>query len=394
MLAATTVRTWYRVHKWTSLICTLFLLMLCITGLPLVFREEIYDLRSNEVQAPDMPPGTPLASLDHVVDAAHQKHPDQRIYLVIWDNDRENVINVTMASFQKGRWRDFHAISVDARTAQVLDEGKPHTDAITKVMSVLVSLHVDMFAGEPGRLFLGFMGLLFAVSIVTGVVVYGPFMRKLDFGTLRVHKAPRVHWLDLHNLLGIVATMWTLVVGITGMINTFGDLVIKLWEVKTLSAMMQPYKGKPPLERFVSLDRVLSTARQAVPDMMPYFISFPGGLYTTSRHFDVLLRGRTPFTSKLVKPALIDAETGALTATAELPWHLKAILLSQPLHFGDYGGLPLKIAWALFDVVAILVLISGLYLWLTRRKISIEERLDALVASESGQIPKTLERPV
>jgi len=42
--------------------------------------------------------------------------------------------------------------------------------------------------------------------------------------------------------------------------------------------------------------------------------------------------------------------------------------VSQPLHFGDYGGLPLKIIWALLDIVTIVVLGSGLYLWLDRRQ--------------------------
>ncbi len=40
-MRAATVRTWYRLHKWSSLICTAFLLMACITGLPLVFGNEI-----------------------------------------------------------------------------------------------------------------------------------------------------------------------------------------------------------------------------------------------------------------------------------------------------------------------------------------------------------------
>ena len=29
------------VHKWSSLVCTLFLFMLCLTGLPLIFHDEI-----------------------------------------------------------------------------------------------------------------------------------------------------------------------------------------------------------------------------------------------------------------------------------------------------------------------------------------------------------------
>jgi uncharacterized iron-regulated membrane protein len=51
-----------------------------------------------------------------------------------------------------------------------------------------------------------------------------------------------------------------------------------------------------------------------------------------------------------------------------MPWYLRALEISRPLHFGDYGGMPLKIIWALFDVVAIVVLISGIYLWWKRRK--------------------------
>lgn len=36
-----TIRTWFLIHKWTRIICTAFLLMLCLTGLPLIFHEEI-----------------------------------------------------------------------------------------------------------------------------------------------------------------------------------------------------------------------------------------------------------------------------------------------------------------------------------------------------------------
>jgi uncharacterized iron-regulated membrane protein len=40
-LKARTVRIWSVVHTWSSLISTLFLLLLCVTGLPLVFHHEI-----------------------------------------------------------------------------------------------------------------------------------------------------------------------------------------------------------------------------------------------------------------------------------------------------------------------------------------------------------------
>jgi uncharacterized iron-regulated membrane protein len=47
---------------------------------------------------------------------------------------------------------------------------------------------------------------------------------------------------------------------------------------------------------------------------------------------------------------------------------MDAMGMSQPLHFGDYGGMPMKILWAVLDVLTIVVLISGIYLWIVRRK--------------------------
>ena len=38
------------------------------------------------------------------------------------------------------------------------------------------------------------------------------------------------------------------------------------------------------------------------------------------------------------------------------PWSFYVLKLSQPLHFGDDGGLPLQIIWALLDIASIIVL--------------------------------------
>jgi uncharacterized iron-regulated membrane protein len=80
------------------------------------------------------------------------------------------------------------------------------------------------------------------------------------------------------------------------------------------------------------------------------------------------MRGKTPVTARLFKPVLVDARTAQLTASREPPWYITGLLLSQPLHFGDYGGMPLKIIWALLDVLTIIVLGSGLYLWWVKHR--------------------------
>ena len=357
------IKTWAWVHKWSSLVCTVFMLLLCITGLPLIFHHEIGHLLGTEVEAPKMPADTPRASLDRVLEAAKAKHPDRVVQFVSQPEDDDGLWFVTLTP-TPAPTDDFKSVAVDARTAEVL--AQPRFDE--GFMYVMFKLHVDLFAGLPGKLFLGFMGLLLLVAIVSGVVLYAPFMRKLDFGTVRREKRPRLKWLDLHNLLGIVTLVWAFVVGGTGMINTWADLVIKYWQYDQLSALLAPYQGQPvtPVAERGSVQKSLDAAYARSPHSKLSFIAFPGTAFSSPHHTTVFLKGNEPFTSKLLQPVLVDAKTTEFTAAPKLPWYLTALLVSQPLHFGDYGGMPMQILWALLDIATIVVLGSGLYLWLKR----------------------------
>lgn len=73
------IQTWFQIHKWTSLICTAFLLMLCLTGLPLIFHEEIEELEGKPHLAKEVPAGTPLAGLDKLAVNALAKYPTKVI---------------------------------------------------------------------------------------------------------------------------------------------------------------------------------------------------------------------------------------------------------------------------------------------------------------------------
>jgi uncharacterized iron-regulated membrane protein len=252
-------------------------------------------------------------------------------------------------------------------------------------MWIMLKLHTDMFAGLPGMLFLGFMGLLFVASIVSGVALYHPFTRRIDFGTVRKEK-PRVKWLDLHNLLGIVTVAWALTVGITGSINTLSTVILGIWQADQMADMTAQYRDRQPPQRLASLQSAVDVAAKAMPDMKPAFVAFPGTLFSSKSHYAVFMHGNTPLTSRLLKPALIDAQTGTMTDSRDMPWYVATLLLSQPLHFGDYGGMPLKIIWAILDVITIVLLVTGLYLWLRRRKSGVS--LERSVASVSALEPQ------
>lgn len=358
------LRRWGWIHKWSSIICTVFMLMLCITGLPLIFHHEIDHLLHDEVQAAPVTEGTPLASLDLIVKNSLSKDPGMVPHFLIWDPDDANTLMVSIGKSLEANPSDNRIVRVGAHTAAYLDA----PDVTGRFTYIMLKLHTDMFAGLPGKLFLGLMGILFCVAIISGIVVYAPSMRKLKFGTYRRDRVRVVRWLDIHNLSGIVLVMWMLVVGFTGVINTWAELVIKIWQFGQLAEMTAQYKDKPLPSHPSSIDAAVQVAIKAEPNMKPAFVAFPGTIFSSKSHYAVFMKGNTPLTAKLLKPALIDAETGILTDSRDLPWYVATLLISQPLHFGDYGGMPLKIIWAILDIITIVVLITGLYLWLRRRQ--------------------------
>jgi len=368
MIKTKNIKRWHFIHEWSSLICTLFLLNLCITGLPLIFGEEINHWLEPEGPFEELPVNTPMISLDTLVKKSVERYPEQLINFVFIDDDNPQVL-VSMAPTLKADDKLNHSLYFDSRTGKLLKDELPLSQQPQTFIALMFSLHVDLFMGLWGELFLGLMGLLFVVAIISGVVLYGPFMKKLDFGTVRYTRS-RLKWLDLHNLLGIVLTVWMFVVGITGFINDLATPLFGLWQITDVKQMLESYKGKetPKQIELSSLQSAYNVAKKAVPEMEVMSIAFPGYEFGSPYHYLFWAHGDKPLTSQLFTPVLVDGKSSHLDAVVEMPSYLRALEVSRPLHFGDYGGTPLKVLWVLFDVGAIIVLISGLYLWFVKRK--------------------------
>lgn len=359
------IQTWFQIHKWTSLICTAFLLMLCLTGFPLIFHEEIDELEGKPHLAKQVPAGTPVAGLDKLAENALVKYPKKVIRFIYWDEHEPNTTTFSLSDSIDAPPDNYTTVVMDDHTAEVLETPNFQEG----FMYVMLQLHVDMFMGIGGKLFLGLMGLTFIAAIVSGLMLYGPIMKRFDFGMVRTERSTRLKWLDLHNLLGVVTIVWATVVGFTGVINTMSEIVLGLWQMGQLAEMTAPYKNASPLTgKLSSLDQAVELAKKAAPGMEPSIITYPGTAFTSKHHYAVFVKGNTPLTKRIIKPALIDAKTGTLTDMRDMPWFVNALFISEPLHFGDYGGLPLKIIWALFDIATIVILGSGLYLWFARNK--------------------------
>lgn len=350
------MRFWVWAHKWSSLICTAFLLVLCVTGLPLIFRGEIDHALGYGTGGQAAARPAPLSSIEA---AARVARPLGKIHFLVWEPDKPGVITLSIAPPGAKSFFDNENVLIDAATARPPSGGDRASPT-----QWLLDLHGTLLLGPMGPLVLGVPAVLFIVALISGAVIYGPFARKAGFAQVRGGRTTRTAWLDLHNMLGAVILAWMLVVGATGLINTWGASIIRFWQMSELSTYAQ--HGSQPTGRMASIDAIVAAGRSRYPDFQPYFVAYPGSLMAGERFHAVYLRGPKGLKEHIFQPVLVDSVTARVIGAPRPPWYISALALSQPLHFGDYGGAPLKIMWALLDLATIAVLVSGLKLTLSK----------------------------
>lgn len=345
------LRRWSGVHRWSSLICTGFLLLLCVTGLPLIFHDEIDQwLSPPDVERPAEP-----RPLDELVMAGGKVHPDRVVQFIVWEPQSPDRLLLSMGTSATAYPSTNVNVLIHRATGLPVDES-----AGAGVMDWVLELHGQLLIGPLGPPVLGLVALAFLLSVLSGVVLYAPFLRRLPFGTIRRDKGARTRRLDRHNLIGIVLAAWLLVVGGTGMINAWGGYIFQIWRSSAMAAVAEGQVVPKPL---VSPQKALAQASAMMPESEPAIIAYPGSLMADAGHYAVYLRGRSAIDSRLMKTTLVDARTGRLASAPSTPWYIDMLLLAQPLHFGDYGGLLLKFVWAALDLLTIVILWTGLRLW-------------------------------
>lgn len=197
--------------------------------------------------------------------------------------------------------------------------------------------------------------------------------------TARIAKsgAPRLHWFDLHNLLGMVTLAWTFVLGATGIMNALSTTLFGLWRAQTLPALLAPDRGQPVPARYGSMDAAVAKAADHVSPFFERRRSEPAPLHS-------LDQGQGAHNLAAVYPrADRRLHRRAVILAKGLPWYLRTLEICRPLHFGDYGGLPLKLLWASFALAAIAVLASGLHQW-GARKTAFKSWLERAKARPAG----------
>jgi uncharacterized iron-regulated membrane protein len=272
--------------------------------------------------------------------------------------------------------REAQKITYDIREKKIRDEAKKEESGF---FSWLLELHRELFLGFAGKMYIGFIGFLYVFLLISGFFIYGRMMKKRSFGDIR--NPFKLKLADLHKYLGVTSFGWALIVGFTGTLLAFNSLIIKAFQYSTLNQLISKYGNAANSEGPGSgvLGHAIANVQNQNLEGEISFVSFPGTEFGVPGHFVFLMEKFWLGREQASQILLSSADSGGLSEVVDLPFYLKALILSEPLHFGNYGGLAFKIIWLLFALCSLLVMLMGVATyWSRTRKVKEKTRLSPL----------------
>ncbi len=351
-------RLW-QLHSWLGLVAGLGLLVIGVTGSLLVFRDQIEALLNPaliRVGTPD----APRLSLDALLARAQSQLPTHEItgWTLRESTERDYADFVYVIDHGSDQWK---VATLDPTTGRILATPRAYTATLS---GWLLDLHYEFFADHVGLAVAGLFAVMLCLLGITGVWLYREFWKNLF--TLRWRRGVRILFSDLHKFTGITTAVFNLLLGFTGAYWNLTHVISEAVNGEFHQPKMERRLYSPQL----SLDGLTADAARRLPGFQPHFISLPstpaGGIT-----FYGAVEPRSPLRSPYGSTVGYDATTLAHTAITDVRtasvW-LQGVDAFRPLHFGTFGGLPVKILWSLGGLAPGVLAVTGFAIWYSRRR--------------------------
>ena len=346
------LKTHLPLHTWCGVVSALFLIVCFLAGALTLFLDDL-----NRWAAPPPPSVMPAPDarqqaqlLDYMA-----AHPEITTTFTLhlrttadapaplsWERDGEQFWATRDAN---GQWRRFSA-------------------PLPALGEVLDDLHRT--AGIPGAVggyTMGVVAVLYALALISGTVLLLPRLKRQLFA-LRPEGGRRRAWLDLHNLLGLTALPFHLVIAITTAVFVFYAPLEQAMRALSPAADTDVAEAAgqgellPPatlLARAQAFAPALQAERMvfdALDDRAEALVVVLGGTATGGRRLYVALN---PYGG-----ALRYRNSGG-------SFYHAASDAFAALHFGNYGGYPLRWLYFVLALAGAVLFYTGNLLWLGKR---------------------------
>lgn len=221
----------FQVHLWSGIALGLYVFLISVTGSVLVYRNELY--RAATPQPLISKSSHPRLSDVDLKAAAARAYPGFRVVNLERALDPDQAVDIWLRRGGEVKNRLF-----DPRTGD--DMGNAVPTAI-RLVSQLMDLHDNLFAGETGRKVNGAGAFAVFVMASTGLIIWWPGIQTWR-RSLTLHRGAgwkRTIW-DLHSMIGFWSLAFTLIFALSGAYLCFPqpvqDLADRLEPLTTANA--------------------------------------------------------------------------------------------------------------------------------------------------------------
>lgn len=354
-----TVKGALSAHAAMGLLAGALLYLVCLSGTVLVFYEELQ--RTEQADAPEMTRIDPQAmerGIAAVLASEKGQPPTTHLYVHLPVPELPRTTITT----------DTQAVHIDADGAIAAPEEN-------KWSEFLYALHYTLhLPGLVGITLVGILGMLMVALAISGLIAHPKVFR--DAFRLRTRHGGGIALSDWHNRLSVWTLPFGLAISITGAVIGLASVTAYVLaagyydgDIEAVYAPIFGGEGKPD-DSAAPVPQVANALRymQAnYPDVAITYVTLHDPL-TAGQHIQVVASPPR----RLIFGEYYDFDqSGRFMGTAGLAdgsLGQQAAASNYSLHFGNYGGLPVKIAYCLFGLALTVVSASGVYIWLGKRR--------------------------
>jgi uncharacterized iron-regulated membrane protein len=345
-------------HAITGLVAGIFILALSLSGTILLFYDEIDFFQKPLIKS------TNIIQKKTTVDSCYQiikkKYPHAFISSCNLPESQAQAFSFIVydSSYQQGT--KALQLFLHPQTGTILKSRGGSEDVQHNFMGWLSLFHKSFNAGKKGEWFLGFLAIIFLLSIVTGIILYRNNIIAVLLFSRSVYKKN-----SLHQIIGTWALLFNLMICITGF---WMQRYVFKKEFYQSSGWAKTIKPSPDL--FFNFDSAYINLQRLHPDFTGYVIYFAQNKKGKTAIYGSNKTNAYIHSKKFADVIALDS-SGAVVNTRfinEISANDRYDIINSQLHMGKYGGTGIKIIYGFFSLSSALLSITGFLLWFKRKK--------------------------
>ncbi|MCR8666166.1 PepSY domain-containing protein [Aestuariibaculum sp. M13] len=339
-------RTLLKYHSYLGLIAGIFLVVMGLTGAVLAFNEDIDEAVFKEYQVEDF---SNSLALDRAIETVQNNFPEWEARIVHFKKGESILFNLRLPDSRR-------FVFVHPLTGQII----ANIDANATITKWILKFHYSFFAGVIGRFCVLFVGILFFLSLITGIILYRKVIIKTLLFQVKIKRGhTRNFYSALHRYVGVWALLLNLVLVITGIFLAY----------KVAKGGLETPNMPELVKLNISVEQSLKNINKEYPDFTPTYIRIPK---KSSEAITVngVFKSDPFYYSQYFNKFLLDYKTGEVikvSKVSEAGIITRLDSMISPLHFGQYGGFFIKLLYCFIGISGPFLSVSGFVIWYKKK---------------------------